>query len=901
MEIEKSPNDPRDYEYYELENGLKVVIVTDKKTTVTGCTLSVNTGSSDDTVEGIAHFLEHMLFMGSKKYPDENFFMDFINKHGGSTNAFTSDINTTYYFTINPDSLLEGLDIFSGFFTDPLLKQDCIDREINAVDSEHSKNISNNNWSSRNIYKTLYTFEHPSKKFSTGSLATLKRDDIKTKLEEFYASHYSSHRMNIVIVRNETVDINQLKVVITDTFGKIPKRDVHLSRTFGKILNDNLIVKYVPTSDIQTLTILYEAPVFSKDKKANPMYFINNVLGHEGENSIHRILSDKGWVISLFAGTLCSYDDKCLGCIDVKMSESGFSNVESIIQIIIDYVKMFLNNIDTAECRNIYNDMIKLQKNAFDNWTLADVVTTMITISSELIDDVPPNEIFTYRSKMVNYDAIKPNISHILSDFNKNISFALCSKLYNLILGSKDPHYNTEYAVFAKPVVFESSDVALYRLPPHNKYMCDTIELISGKDSKCPEQIRNDIIEVFYNFNSSFKTPITEIKMTIEFPLNILNLKSYVTCVLGINAKYSDANSEIYQAQLADYSVSIGMNRNVLHIRASGYTTKIADVMKLIVDTLLNRPRDIAFESAKTVLREHCVNYIYDDLHSKLQSVIYKRLLLNYHSPPEYLKVIDDITLIDSDEMVKNMFRQSNVTVLINGNIRKSDAYELSNELMRLNIINKCFITIADRKNIAEIHGENTVSMDSQNASNPDSCVSYMIDMFRMRSGITGNWNKMSAFGGLFSSIVSTKFFDELRTKEQLGYIVMANTRNEGDPYYKNTFLEFYVQSPVKTADFLIDRIKTFIKDFVVKIDELSDDDYKGYVDGMIMMYSAPFENITMLTDYLMSQINEKAYIYNKRDIIVETLKTLSKEEFIHMAHTYVFNNENVLISSIKK
>ena len=96
--------------------------------------------------------------------------------------------------------------------------------------------------------------------------------------------------------------------------------------------------------------------------------------------------------------------------------------------------------------------------------------------------------------------------------------------------------------------------------------------------------------------------------------------------------------------------------------------------------------------------------------------------------------MLEDITLDDSYEMVKNMFRYSNVTVLINGNINKSDALKLSDELLRLNVIDKCSITIADRKNVAEIHGENINCTDSQNASNPDSCVSYMIDMFRLRS-----------------------------------------------------------------------------------------------------------------------------------------------------------------------
>lgn len=59
---------------------------------------------------GLAHFLEHMLFMGSKKYPKENAYFKFINDHAGSANAFTADHQTTYYFDIGPTHLTDALD-----------------------------------------------------------------------------------------------------------------------------------------------------------------------------------------------------------------------------------------------------------------------------------------------------------------------------------------------------------------------------------------------------------------------------------------------------------------------------------------------------------------------------------------------------------------------------------------------------------------------------------------------------------------------------------------------------------------------------------------------------------------------------------------------------------------------
>ena len=61
-----------------------------------------------------AHFLEHMLFMGTKKYPDENYFEAKLDALGGSYNAYTDSENTVYHYEVLNDGFEEILDIFSG-------------------------------------------------------------------------------------------------------------------------------------------------------------------------------------------------------------------------------------------------------------------------------------------------------------------------------------------------------------------------------------------------------------------------------------------------------------------------------------------------------------------------------------------------------------------------------------------------------------------------------------------------------------------------------------------------------------------------------------------------------------------------------------------------------------------
>ena len=84
--------------------------------------------SDPDDFLGLAHFCEHMLFLGTEKFPGENDYASFLSEHGGYSNAFTSASDTNYYFEVAHEHLAGALDIFREFFFAPLFNQSCTDR-----------------------------------------------------------------------------------------------------------------------------------------------------------------------------------------------------------------------------------------------------------------------------------------------------------------------------------------------------------------------------------------------------------------------------------------------------------------------------------------------------------------------------------------------------------------------------------------------------------------------------------------------------------------------------------------------------------------------------------------------------------------------------------------------------
>lgn len=168
-----------------LENGLRALLISDPKTDKAAAALSVGIGhlSDPDDLPGLAHFLEHMLFLGSSRYPDEADYKTFLSAHGGSTNAFTSMAETLYHFDCTPAALYNNgdgaLSRHSQFFTAPLFDPSCTEREVNAVDSEFRRNLQLDARRLFQLGKATSAAGHAYTKFGTGSKDTLWHEPVQ--------------------------------------------------------------------------------------------------------------------------------------------------------------------------------------------------------------------------------------------------------------------------------------------------------------------------------------------------------------------------------------------------------------------------------------------------------------------------------------------------------------------------------------------------------------------------------------------------------------------------------------------------------------------------------------------------------------------------------------------------
>ena len=143
IEIVKPMVDKRSYKYFKLDNGIRCMLIHDPEGDMSAASLDVKVGAALDPKEnpGTAHFLEHMLFQGTEKYPSENEYSEFMSNNGGMNNAFTSQTNTNYHFECSNEAFEEGFDRMAQFFICPKFKADATSDQIVSNETYKNKNV----------------------------------------------------------------------------------------------------------------------------------------------------------------------------------------------------------------------------------------------------------------------------------------------------------------------------------------------------------------------------------------------------------------------------------------------------------------------------------------------------------------------------------------------------------------------------------------------------------------------------------------------------------------------------------------------------------------------------------------------------------------------------------------
>ena len=886
IKIEKSENDTRDYKYLKLKNNLEIVIIKDYNETLCGACLNVNIGSANESIPGLAHFLEHMLFMGSKKYPYSNNFMSSINKSGGSTNAYTSNTNTNYYFVCSTDTYLSNLDIFGNFLVNPLLSKKYINKEISNVNSESNKNIVDNDWLQLEIAKTLYYDDHPMNHYRAGTIESLSHPNIYEKLKEFKKNFYTAERMSLVLFINDKINNSKLEELFTNTFSLIPSNNKKEVIKFGPPLKGNQITEYIPFIDSHQLRLIFQVKT-NKNLINSPLPFIYYLLNLKSPGSLFDMLTVKKLITNLDCGEIDELDDYTIFTIDCDLTDQGFKIYTKIYNLIKSYVDFLLDSIQKKNEILIKHFLqnLQLSKNNFKFWEKPDINSIMDNISLILKYDIPREFILNYDIKSDSFDAIVES-THLMFD-NYSCSVCIGSKSLKLKSYKIFPNYNAKYNT--KEIIFEPMNIQ-FELPILNDFIAYNPLVQHISQSDIPERIDEKNFISYYYGDIKYKVPTVDIKCYIRLPQLLDSINIYASTLLYYTSAYNSIIKIKDLMENAGYIFYIKLNIDSVYLTISGYSEKILDAIKIIKYFFSGKFTQDNFDQAQYQLIQNFKNFSYDTVLSKFASFTQEKIFKTFFMPDKVAKELEKINMDDLIDVYNRSIVNGRISIFTMGNIEKDISKQINKKIYKYIKI-KHQTNAMTYDNIKE-YQENEMFIYKKSDKDINVLVGLLFPLPSFSELKTKNWYEYVLFCRLFEVILGNDFYYELRTEKEIGYIVRIRSAIYENNLEQKIYIKFIVQSSKYKYKYILNEIEEFIKKHTNKIlNELSNIDYKEYIESEKNKLKRDFDTLSDLAAYYMNSIVDEIYQFNSREILLEKIDLFTLDVFRSFVERFIVNN----------
>ncbi|KAG2687103.1 hypothetical protein I3843_09G037900 [Carya illinoinensis] len=872
-EIVQARTDKREYRRIVLKNSLEALLISDPDTDKCAATMDVGVGSFSDPegLEGLAHFLEHMLFYASEKYPLEDSYSKYIIEHGGRTNAFTASEHTNYHFDVNTDCFEEALDRFAQFFIKPLMSADATMREIKAVDSENQKNLLSDAWRMNQLQKHLSMEGHPYHKFSTGSLDTLevrpKARGLDTRLEllKFYKENYSANLMHLVVYAKENLD--KIENMVEQKFQDIQNANRSCFRCPG------------PPCTPEHLQILHY--------KEGPCRYLGHLIGHEGEGSLFYILKTLGWATGLSAGETDWTLDFSFFKVIIDLTEAGHEHMQDVIGLLFKYICLLQQS---GICKWIFDELSAICETKFHYQDKTPPADYVVNIASNM-QIYPPHDWLVGSSlpSMFNPGTIERVLEELSID---NVRIFWESKKFEGHTDKVEPWYETPYSVekitssMIQEWVLGAPNENLH-LPAANVFIPTDLSLKNAQEVEFPVLLRESSrSRLWYKPDTKFSTPKAYVKMDFNCPHAGNSPEAEVLTDLFTRLLMDYLNEYAYYAQVAGLYYGINQTDCGFQVTLVGYNHKLRALLDTVLAKIAKfKVKADRFSVIKEMVTKEYQNFKFQQPYQ--QAMYYCSLILQDHTWPwmEELEVLPHLEAEDLAKFAPVMLSRAFLECYIAGNIESSEAESMVQHVEDVffsgskPICQPLFPSqhVTNRVVKLERGMSYFYSAEGLNPNDDNSALVHYIQVHRDDFLLNVKLQ-------LFALIAKQPAFHQLRSVEQLGYITVLMKRNDSGIHG----VQFIIQSTVKGPGNIDLRVEAFLKTFESKIYEMTDDEFKNNVNALIDMKLEKYKNLREESGFYWREIYYGTLKFDRKESEVAALRKLTQQELIDFFNDYI-------------
>eukprot|EP00753_Platysulcus_tardus_P011170 PLAT3273.2.p1 GENE.PLAT3273.2~~PLAT3273.2.p1 ORF type:complete len:1071 (+),score=571.77 PLAT3273.2:76-3288(+) len=879
LAIRKSANDERQYAFFALPNGLEVLLVSDPSTVKAAAALSCHVGSFHDPPElpGLAHFLEHMLFMGTDKYPSEDEFPRFVAAHGGSTNAYTQSELTNFFVEINAEHLDGVLDRFSRFFIAPRFNRNSTMKEIHAVNAEHVKNLQDDAWRLQQLLRTTSNPKHPFHRFATGNLETLleqpRRDGINVRaaLLKFHARHYSAHRMKLVVLGKQELD--ELRTMVEGKFALVRDNSVQ-APTFAELplrLPTGVAVRYdvVPVAKDHLVRLLWVLPPVRALYRSKPLAYLDELIGDEGSGSLMAALKSRNWATALSSYVDDGSFDFVLFGVSITLTENGLQHVDDVIQLAMDYLRMLRRQ---GASQRLWNEQKRISDTTFRFLPRQEAMHYVQQLSADL-QVFPPADVLVARYLWADFEAAP--IARLLGRLVPERMIAIVAsptfaRHTNRVEAIYGTHYRASQFTEAQLAKWSHGPVQPgLALPPPNRFIPRDLTLKSGgllaprtPPGPPPQLLLDDAgLRVWYKLDDMFSEPKASVAFLLRTRLVRKTKLQRSLASLLVRVMEDSLQQTAYPALSAGLSWSLAVVDAGLELRMSGYN----DRMPVLLELVLNATTELQIESDDRLLmltqqlaRDNA-NFAFYPLYQAAFAYVPRLLSPQTFLPLELAPVLasagDKLNAAALRRFSAALRSQLSVEAIFYGNLGLMDARDMALRLQsRL-----AYAPLPDSSlpvlRSVQLPSRKTVVFNGR-TPDPDDTDSVVVNVYELGKRSPA----LDARAALLEAVLKEPAFNQLRTREQLGYVVSTRVVC----YNHITYLQVLVQSPKYDATFLDGRIEAFLTDYRERLANMSAQALQPSQDALYAKWNAPFTNMASVFSVLSSEISPQTYDFDR-------------------------------------
>lgn len=890
--IRKSDKDTRQYQAIRLDNGMVVLLVSDAQAVKSLSALVVPVGSLEDpdSHPGLAHYLEHMTLMGSKKYPQPDSLAEYLKMHGGSHNASTAPYRTAYYLEVENDALDGAVDRLADAIAEPLLAKKYAERERNAVNAELTMARTRDGMRMAQVSAETINPAHPGARFSGGNLETLSDkpgSPVHDALLAFRDKFYSANLMKAVIYSNRP--LNELATLAVQTYGRVPNKNITRPEITVPVVTDaqkGIIIHYVPEVPNKVLRVEFRIDNNTAAFRSKTDELITYLIGNRSPGTLSDWLQSQG----LVEGIRGDSDPVVNGnsgvlAISATLTDKGLANRDRVVAAIFSYLQLLREKgIDKRyfdELAHILDLDFRYPSITRDMDYVEWLADTMIRVPvAHTLDSVNIADQFDAKAVQARLDEMTPQ--------NARIWYISPDEPHNKKAYFVDAPYQVEKITADRFAAWQKDEAGIeLKFPELNPYIPDDFSLITpAKKYTHPELIVDEpALRVVYTPSRYFANePRADVSVVLRNPQAMDSAKNQVMFALNDYLAGLALDQLSNQAAVGGIGFSTNAN-NGLMLNANGYTQRLPQLFSALLEGYFSyTPTEEQLTQAKSWYSRMMASAEKGKAFDQAIMPVQMISQVPYFPREARRALLPSITVQDILHYRDALKHNARPEFLVVGNLSEQQAKDLARNVQKQ--LGTSGNEWCRNKDVLVDKKQNVMFEKAGNSTDSALAAVFVPSGFDEYSS--------SAYSAMLGQIVQPWFYNQLRTEEQLGYAVFAFPINVG----RQWGMGFLLQSNEKQPAWLWERYKAFFPTAEARLRAMKPEEFAQIQQGVIaQMLQAP-QTLGEEASKLSKDFDRGNMRFDSRDKVVAQIKALTPQKLADFFHQAVVEPQGMAILS---